>query len=110
MSDVQATCFDLLGEAAVYTSAGGGTAVQIRAEIDEPNEQPFPRDIPRSAFRERGMSVWLPRVDNDGAVFSPAKGGTVALLDEAGNVARTVELVSLQAQDPHHSLWACRET
>lgn len=108
MEDVQAACFTGLGEAAVCTPSGGGAAQNIRAILDEPTEPPFPRELPRSAFRERVLSIWLPRVDNDGAAFSPAKDATVAMTTDAG-VQRTVKLISLQTQEPDRALWSCRE-
>lgn len=109
MTDVQAACFTQLGEAAAYTPSGGGASTPILAIIDEPTEAPFPRDVPRSAFRERSLSIWLPRFDENGAAFSPAKDGTVAQLDDAGATVRTITLVSVQASEPDRVLWACRE-
>lgn len=108
ITELQADCFTELGEAAVYTPGGGGTAVPIRAILDEPNEPPFSRDLPRSPFRERITSVWLPRVDAVGAPFSPAKDATVVMTTSHG-VVRTVVLVSLQQEDPDRAQWKVRE-
>lgn len=109
VTDLQDSCFDELGESSTYTPPGVGMdTVACRAMLDEPNEPPFPRDLPRSAFRERITSVWMPRVDADGAALSPAKDGVLVITTSHG-VVRSVILVSLQQQDPDRTQWAVRE-
>ncbi len=109
VTDMTAALFDELGESAVYTSPSSpASSVSLRAMLDEPNEAPFPRELSRSAFRERITSVWLPRVDADGSPFTPEKDGTVVITTGQGLV-RTLTLVSQQHQDPDRTQWKVRE-
>lgn len=103
VTELDAACFEDLGEAAVYTPPGGGDPVTTRAILDEPTEPPFPRELPRSAFRERLTSVWLPQA------LAAGKDGTLVISGYASG-ARTFVLVSLQQQDGDRAQWAVRGT
>lgn len=97
------------GEAATYTGpAPGAVAVNVRAVLDEPTEQPFPRDGIRSQVRERDLSAWLPRQDDQGEPVTYAKDGLLVITTSHG-VVRTVRLVSVQESDPDRVQWAVRE-
>lgn len=111
VSDMTDVCFSDagIGEAATYTApTEGAVAVGVRAVLDEPNEAPFPRELPRSAYRERITSLWLPRVTETGAALSPAKNGVVVMTTTHG-VVRTLRLVSEQASDPDRTQWKVEE-
>lgn len=111
VTEMNGVCFSDagLGEAATYTApTEGAVAVNVRAVLDEPNENPFPRELPRSAFRERVLSAWIERVDVNGNALSLAKDGVLVLTTSHG-VVRTVKLVSPQETDPDRVRWAVRE-
>lgn len=111
VSDLTDVCFSDagVGEAATYTApTEDAVAVDVRAVLDEPTEAPFPRELPRSAYRERLTSLWLPRVTELGVPLSPAKNGVVVMTTSHG-VVRTLKLVSEQEADPDRTQWSVEE-
>ena len=111
VSEMTDVCFSDagVGESASYTGPEpGAEAKGARAVIDEPTDDPLFRDRPRSSLRERIVSVWIWRVDADGAALSVAKGGVLVITTSAG-VVRTVTLVSMQASDPDRTQWSATE-
>lgn len=111
VTEMNGVCFSDagVGEAATYTApTEGAVAVGVRAVLDEPNENPFPRELPRSAFKERITSAWIERLDITGVPVSLAKDGVLVATTTHG-VVRTVKLVSPQETDPDRVRWAVRE-
>lgn len=111
VSEMTDVCFSDagVGEAATYTApTEGAVAVNVRAVIDEPTENPFSRELPRSAFRERSTSVWIWRTDTAGNPVTVAARGVLVITTSHG-VVRTVELVSPLATDPDRVQWNVRE-
>lgn len=97
------------GETATYTApVEGAVAKDVRVVLDEPNENPFPRESVRSNFKERVLSAWLWRLDAVGSSVTFATGGRLVITTSAG-VVRTVDLVSPQDADPDRVQWAVRE-
>lgn len=109
VSEMTGSCFRGLGEASVYTPPGeGGTPRNVLVTIEEPNEEPFAKGVPRSMYRERLTSLWIQKLDQTGVAVLPAKGGTVVVTTSHG-VVRSFELTSLQEADPDRVRWAATE-
>lgn len=112
VTEMTGVCFSTdagLGESASYTGPEpGAVASGVRAVIDEPNQDPFARERPRSGFKERIVWVWIERLGTDGTPVTLAKDGTLVVTTSHG-VVRTLVLVSPQEFDPDRSRWSARE-
>lgn len=112
VSDMTDVCFSDagVGEAATYTAptVGAVTVEGVRAVLDEPNESPFPRELPRSGFKERITSVWIWRKTTAGDAVVPAKDGVLVITTSHG-VVSTLKLVGQESQDPDRVQWNVRE-
>ncbi len=104
-TDMTEVCFQDLGERALYTAPSvGAVAVACLAVVDEPNEDPFARQIPGAKFTERKTTLWLFRSEVPAAI----KDGTVVVTTSHG-VVRSFVLTSLMFTDPDRTQWAVRE-
>lgn len=111
VTEMNGVCFSDagLGEAATYTApTEGAVAVAVRAVLDEPTEDPFPRALSRSQFKESVLSAWIERRGVDGTLVEFVRSGTLVITTSHG-VVRTVTLVSPKDAEPDRVRWAVSE-